>query len=140
MNKFAVAEREHRALRAGLDLLDIGATAQRLEGDDTQQVQGGRGGSDKATAGRRIMRRSHADFFCFATQAAQGQRAVGLSPAPARTLRLVVDVDPEPALRISRIAVGLKAPIPPIVKFRDAPIRSEFLFASFVGVAERGER
>ena len=33
-----VAERQHRALRPGLDLLDIGAPAQRLDGDDLQQV------------------------------------------------------------------------------------------------------
>ncbi len=33
----AVAERQHRALRPGLDLLDVGAAAQRLDGDDLKR-------------------------------------------------------------------------------------------------------
>ena len=33
-----VAERDHRALGPGFDLLDIGAPAQRLDGDDLQQM------------------------------------------------------------------------------------------------------
>src|SRR5262245_50512970 len=33
-----VAEGQHRALRAGLDLLHVGAPAQRLDGDDLEQM------------------------------------------------------------------------------------------------------
>ncbi len=33
-----VAQREHRAFRADLDALDIGAPAQRLDGDDLEQM------------------------------------------------------------------------------------------------------
>ena len=38
IGEHVVAERQHRALRPGVDLLDIGAPAQRLDGDDLEQV------------------------------------------------------------------------------------------------------
>src|SRR6185369_2452105 len=38
IGKLVVAEGEHSSLRPGLDLLDVRAPAQRLDGDDAQQV------------------------------------------------------------------------------------------------------
>ncbi len=50
-----VAERQHRALRPGIDLLDIGAAAQRLDGDDLEQLLAPRpaaGRSGRASSAR----------------------------------------------------------------------------------------